>query len=107
MVNIVNETSSYMAKLLANDSDACTTQSIDRSFLSFSGKDFRGRSLFISWGGGGGGWAILGGHEKNLSQMWGGGSNKISFMNPWGVGGRVTNMISISFSGIKMLWLLS
>ena len=53
----------------------------------------RGRSLFISWGGGV--WAILGGegHEKILPQM--GGGVKISLMNPWG--GGVTNMISISF----------
>ena len=61
---------------------------------------FRGRSLFISWEGGG--WAILGGgHEKNSTPNGGGGSK----FHLW-IHRGVTNMISISFSGIKMLWFL-
>ena len=62
----------------------------------------RSRSLFISWGGGG--WAILGGGVmKIFYPKWGRGQNFIyESMEGWGV----TNMISISFSGIKMLWLL-
>ena len=66
-----------------------------------------GRSLFTSWGwglGGGGGWAILGGHENNSTPN--GGGVKISFVNPLGVGGGVTNVIFMSFSGMNMLWLL-
>ena len=68
---------------------------------SLSGKGFiRGRSLFISWGGGAGQfWG--GGHEKNSTPNGEGGQNFIYES----IGG-VTNMISISFSGIKMLWLL-
>ena len=54
--------------------------------------------------GGGGGWAILGGGVmKKFYPKWGRGQNFIyESMEGWGV----TNMISISFSGIKMLWLL-
>ena len=72
-------------------------------FISNHNGHVRGRSLFFScgdwafffWGGGGGGGE---GHEKkNLPQM-GNESTKV-----WGEG--VTNMTSISFSGIKMLWL--
>ena len=48
-----------------------------------------------------GGWAILGGSWKKFYPKWGG-QNFI--YEPIG-GGGVTNMISISFSGIKMLWL--
>ena len=60
----------------------------------------RGRSLFISCGGEG--WAILGGvMKKKFCPKWGG-QNFIYESIGWGV----TNMISISFSGIKMLWLL-
>ena len=49
-----------------------------------------------------------GGNEKNSTPN--GGGVKISFMNPLGVGrggAGVTNMISISFSGIKMPPLIS
>ena len=63
-----------------------------------------GAGHYLSAGGGGGGWAILGGGVmKKFCPKWGGGGVKISFMNPWG---GVTIMVSISFSDIRMLWLL-
>ena len=65
-----------------------------------------GASHYLSAGGGGGGGLgnFRGGGvmKKFLPQM--GGQNFI--YESMGGGGGVTNMISISFSGIKMLWLL-
>ena len=52
--------------------------------------------------GGGGGWAILGGVMKKFLPQMGGGQNFIYES----ISGGDTNMSSISFSGIKMLWLL-
>ena len=70
--------------------------------FQFSDPLLRGQSLFISSGGGGGRCNLRESHEKNSTPNGGGGGSKFHLLIHRGS----QNMISISFSGIKMLWLL-
>ena len=89
----------------------CSSLNNNAALFTTSNALLRGRSLFTSWGRRwGGGWVgnlRRRSWKKSIPQCVG---VNIPFMNPWEVGvgvrGGITNIISISFTGIIMPWLL-